>query len=82
MVSIMVSGKVSGNGSGKSGKSVMGLARRVGCLEHTAADLQPFGPGRRGTGSVPPWLRRQWHGYAMAMLSQCDGNGHGNVTAI
>ena len=40
MVSIMVSGKVSGNGDGKGGKSVMDLARRVGCLEHSAADLQ------------------------------------------
>ena len=46
-----------------------------------AADLQPFGPGRRGTGSATPWLRRQWHAYGKAMLSQCDGNGHGNVTA-
>ena len=29
----MVSGKVSGNGDGRGGKSVMGLARRVGMLE-------------------------------------------------
>ena len=56
------------------------LARRAGTLSGAAADLQPFGPGRRGTGSVTPWLRRQWHGYVMAMLLQCDGNG--NATAM
>ena len=57
------------------------LARRAGTLSGAAADLQPFGPGRRGTGSATPWLRRQWHAYVKAMLSQCDGNGHGNVTS-
>ena len=62
--------------------AMAGLARRAGMLRSTAADLQPFGPDRRGTGSVTLWLRRQWHGRVMAMLLQCDSNGHGNVTAM
>ena len=62
--------------------AIIGLARQTGMLRSAAADLQPFGPGRRGTGSVTLWLRRQWHGYVMAMLLQCDGNGHGNVAAM
>ena len=58
-----------------------GLARRAGTLSGAAADLQPFGPGRRGTGSATPWWRRRRHGYAMAMLSQCVCNGR-NAMAI
>ena len=61
--------------------ATMDLARRAGTLSGAAADLQLFGPGRRGTGSVTLWLRRQWHGYVTAVLLQCDGNGHGNVKA-